>query len=72
MRVPERLASVLYAASSLPKGDQLRIAAAHRFDVLRTAAADDTRELARTLRVSTRQVQRLRLAFGVTRLPGGP
>jgi hypothetical protein len=64
VKQPRNLARVLFsAASSLPKGDTLAIAARYRFDRVCDEYDDDNHRIARALGVSVRQVQRLRVAF---------
>lgn len=60
---PARLARVLFAASALPRGDQLRIAAKWRWEQVVSDCEDSTPKIANGLGVSTRHVQRLRVAF---------
>jgi hypothetical protein len=68
---PRELTSVLFRCGQLPERDQLYIAAEYRFDQIRATCGDDTRRMAIALGVSMRQVQRLRVAFGVARPAGG-
>lgn len=61
---PEPIARVLYTAGiELPKDDQLRIAAAYRFDREWSAAGESTTELARRWGVTPRQARRIYVLF---------
>jgi hypothetical protein len=67
VKQPRQLARVLFSATSLPRRDTLAIAARFRFERLCDQHRDDNHQIARALGVSVRQVQRLRVAFGVRR-----
>lgn len=66
-RTSVKVASVLFSAASLPRTDQLRIAAGYRFDVEYAAARGDAALLGRRLRICERHARRLIAAYAPAR-----
>lgn len=67
----QQLSRAITTCARLPNGDQLRIAAAYRFECICHRFYDSTPRIAEYLYVSHREVQRLRVLYGVARPADG-